>query len=58
MKNNGGKPIRDEKDQKTRWVGHFEELLNGTAQQDPPDIPQAYKTYHSTAIHPLRQTVK
>ena len=37
----GGKPISDEEGQKKRWMEHFEELLNRSAPQDPPDISPA-----------------
>ena len=41
VKDKGGYSIPDEEGPKTRWMEHFEELLNRPAPQDWSDIPPA-----------------
>ena len=60
--NNRNVPIREkqgqlltsEKDQDARWVEHFEEVLNRTAPEEEPEIPEAEKDL-SIETGPLRQ---
>ncbi|VDP06296.1 unnamed protein product [Schistosoma curassoni] len=42
VKDNEGRPITEIQEQWNRWVEYFEELLNGPAPMNPPDIGTAH----------------
>ena len=56
IKDKGGKPTPEERHMK-RWMGHFEELLNRPAPQDPPHIPSANDGIHIDCDPPTKKEI-
>ena len=50
--------LTNKEDQLKRWAEHFEELLNGPAPEDTPEILPAESPLHVNCDKPTRQEVR
>lgn len=58
VKDREGKPIVGDEQQRSRWVEHFEELLNRPAPLNPPDIKPADTDLPINCNIPTREEIK